>query len=163
MHLRILPDHQNIGLKKLIFYVWSGSNRVLMHLRILPEHHNHGLKKIFRSEVVKKVFWCICAYFQTKRIMAWKNIFLMSEVAQNVFWCICTYFQTTRIMAWKKYILGLNWLKRCFDAFAHTTRPPESWPEKWIFFVSKKLQNVFWCICAYFQITRIMAWKKIFF
>jgi hypothetical protein len=26
--------------------------------------------------VVKKVFWCICAYFQTTRKMFWKKIFL---------------------------------------------------------------------------------------
>jgi hypothetical protein len=42
----------------------------------------------------------------------------MSEVVQN------KNFQTPR------KFLGLKWVKRCFDAFAHTSRPPESWPEK---------------------------------
>jgi hypothetical protein len=62
MHLRILPDHQNQVLKKIIlmyglvinvflriciFNVKSGKKRVLVHLRILQEHHNQFLKKIF--------------------------------------------------------------------------------------------------------------------
>ncbi len=96
-----------------------------MHLRILPDHQNHGLKKkyFFRSEVVKKVFWCICASFQdifnvwsgSKRVLmhlrkfsrppkSWpeNKKFLGLTWLKKVLWCICAYFQTTRIKAWKK-------------------------------------------------------------
>ncbi len=31
--------------KKKIFNVWSGLKHVLMHLRMLPDHPEHGLKK----------------------------------------------------------------------------------------------------------------------
>ena len=37
----------------------------------------------------------------------------------------------------------LEWLKTCFDAFAHTSRPPESWPEKKYFFRSEVVKKVF--------------------
>ncbi len=69
MHLRILPDHRNKGLKKIIFNVWSGSKRVLMHFQTtrikslknyfltsgmvktcfdaFPGHQNQVLKKDF--------------------------------------------------------------------------------------------------------------------
>jgi hypothetical protein len=43
----------------------------------------------------------------------------------------------------KKIFKCLKWLKTCFDSFAHNSRPPGPWPEKKIFFVSKKLPNVF--------------------
>ncbi len=146
-----------------------------MHLRILPDYQNHGLKKnnFLGLKWLKMVFWCICAYFPPTRIMAWKKYFFRSELVKKMFWCICAFFQTTRIMAWKidifrvkkaskpkklfkttldlkKYIfwghyssyfqtirfmawkknifLGLKLLKRCFDAFAHTSRTPKSWP-----------------------------------
>ena len=91
-------------------------------------------KYFFRSEKVKKVFWCICAYFQTTRIKFLKRYFLMYGGVKNVLWCICAYFQTTRNM-------GSNW---CY-------------------ITSVVVMYVFWCICAYFQTTRIKFFLKIFF
>jgi hypothetical protein len=75
MHLRILSDHQNQVLKKLlfshlewlktcfdafpgqqnqspekiIFNVWSGSKRVFMHLRRLPDHQNQVIRTLLFS------------------------------------------------------------------------------------------------------------------
>ena len=100
MHLRILPDHQKLFFKKDIFYCleWLKTcfdafahtprppetfvqkryfyclewlKRVLMHLRILPDHQN----LFFKKDVVKNVFWCICAYFQTTKNFCAKKIF----------------------------------------------------------------------------------------
>ena len=190
-----------------------------MHFRILPDHQNHVLKKdiLLTSGVVKNVFWCIFAYFQTTRNtrnFSSKKIFWTSGVVKNVFSCICAYFQTTRNFFSKKIFLPsgvvkdgfliyfhilrdhqklflkkdifyrlewlktcfdtktffkkdifyrLKWLKTCFDAFSHTPRPPETFFQKRYFLPSGVVQNVFWCIFAYFQTTRIMSLKKIFF
>ena len=48
------------------------------------------------SGVVKNVFWCICAYFQTTETFGQKRYFLPSGVVKSVFCCISTYFQNTR-------------------------------------------------------------------
>ena len=62
---------RNMFWKKIFLTVWSGKKRVLMHLRILPDHHN----LFFKKDVVKNVFWCICAYFQTTKNFCAKKIF----------------------------------------------------------------------------------------
>jgi hypothetical protein len=85
-------------------------------------------------------------------------------VVKNVFWFICAYFQTTRNFFFKKDMFcHLEWLKMCFDAFAHTSRPPETFFQKRYFLLSEVVKNVFGCICAYFQTTRNFFPKKIFF
>ncbi len=118
-----------------------------------PGHRNQVLKKTFflTSEVVENMFLCICAYFQTTRIKSLKIFFLTSGVVQNMFLCICAYFQTTWChwkiifftsggvknvfwcISWppesspSKIIFSrLGWLKTCFYAFSHISRPPES-------------------------------------
>jgi hypothetical protein len=127
----------------------------LLHLRILQDHQNQVLKK-----VVKNVFWCICTYFQITKIMGSKIMFL------NV-WCISdafrAYFQTTRIKFLKKIFFNVWNAKNVFVAFSHTFRPPETWAQKWCYLTSGVVIYVFWCICAYFQTTRIKFLKKIFF
>ena len=57
----------------------------------------------------------------------------------------------------------LEWLKTCFDAFAHTSRPPETFCQKRYFLPSGVVKSVFWCICTYFQNTRNFFSKEIFF
>ncbi len=135
-----------------------------MHLSILPDHQKIKKKKFYwESGVVKNVFWCICAYFQTTRnffskeifFTVWsgykrvlmhfrilsdheklffqKRYFLLSGVVKNVFLCICTYFKTTRNFFQKRYF----------------------WP-------SGVVKNMFWCIFAYLQTTRNFFSKKIF-
>jgi hypothetical protein len=37
----------------------------------------------------------------------------------------------------------LEWLKTCFDAFAHTPRPPETFDQKRYFLLSGVVKNVF--------------------
>ena len=54
-------------------------------------------------------------------------------------------------------------LKTCFDEFAHISRPPETFLQKWFFWPSGVLKNVFWCICAYFQTTRNFFFQKRYF
>ena len=51
------PDHQNQVPHILFFHIQSGSKRVFMHLRILPDHKIMSLKKcFFTSGVVNNVF-----------------------------------------------------------------------------------------------------------
>ena len=57
----------------------------------------------------------------------------------------------------------LEWLKTCFDAFAHTSRPPETFCQKRYILPSGVVKSVFWCICTYFQNTRNFFSKEIFF
>ena len=143
------------------------------------------------SEVVKNVFLCICAYLQTTRNLFQKRYFWPSGVVKNMFWCISAYLQNTRnffskeifFTVWSGYkrvfmhlrilpdhqklfvkkdiFYHLVWLKACFDAFAHTSRTPETFFQKRYFWTSGVVKNVFWCICAYFQTTRNFFWKKI--
>jgi hypothetical protein len=57
----------------------------------------------------------------------------------------------------------LKWLKTCFDAFAHTSRPPETFFQKRYFLPSRVVKSVFFCICAFAQTTRNFILKEIFF
>jgi hypothetical protein len=74
MHLRILPDHPKHGLKKDIFQRldWLKTHfEAFAHASRPPEE-----KKNFTSGVVKTVFRCIIACFQTTRnIGVVKNVF----------------------------------------------------------------------------------------
>ncbi len=56
----------------------------------------------------------------------------------------------------------LEWLKTCFDAFAHTSRPSITFFQKRYFLPSAVVKNVFWCICTYFQTTRKFFSKACF-
>ncbi len=162
-----------------------------MHLRILPDNQNHVLNKdiFWKSVVVKNAFWCIFAYFQTTRKMFWKKIFLNvwsgskrvlghfrilpdhqnHKIFLNVWSGSKRVLMHLRILpehqnhVLKKVIFErLELFKTCFDALAHTSRPPKTFFQKRCFWTSEVVKNVFWCIFAYFQTTRKMFWKKIF-
>jgi hypothetical protein len=124
---------------------------------------------------------CFDAFAHTSRLpetFFQKRYFLQSGVVKNVFWCICTCFQTTRNFFFKKDIFErlesgnffsknntfycMKWLKTCFEAFAHTSRTPETFFQKIYFLPSGVVKNVFWCICAHFQTTRNISSKMIF-
>jgi hypothetical protein len=82
MHLRIISDHkkhQKLFFKKDIFERLEWLKTCLMHLRILPDHQNNRnlfQKRYFwTSGVVKNVFWCIGAYFQTTKNFFSKKVF----------------------------------------------------------------------------------------
>ena len=77
------PDHQNQVLKKIFFNVWSGLKCVFMQLRILPDHQNKNIKKLFFSPL--KWLKRVLMHFLTTRIKSLKNYFLMSGVLNNVF------------------------------------------------------------------------------
>ena len=110
--------------------------RFFMHLRKFPDHQNHFFKKDFfwPSGVVKNVFWCICAYFQTTR-----NFFVKKDIFERLecLKCVCMHLRTfpdTRNISLKKIFLT----------------------------VRSGVKNVFWCIWAYFQTTSNFFSKKIF-
>ncbi len=140
MHLRILADHQKLFFKKDIFYCLEWLKTffdAFAHTSRPPESPENFFQKIYfwPSGEVKGMYWCICADFQTTR-----NFFSKKDIFER-----------------------FEWLKTCFDAFAHTSRPPETFFQKRYFLPSGAVKNVFWCIYAFFQTTRIMSLKKIFF
>jgi len=57
---------------------------------------------------------------------------------------------------------SLEWLKTCFDAFAHTSKPSETFFQKRYSLPSGVVKNVFFCIFAYSQTTKNFFSKKIF-
>ena len=137
-----------------------------MHFRKLPYHQ----KLFFRKDISYCLEWlqtCFYAFAHTSRLpetFCQKWYFLPSGVVKSVFWCICAYFQTTRnFFSKKNTFYCLKWLKTCFDAFAHTARPPETFCQKRYFLPSGVVKSVFWCICTYFQNTRNFFSKEIFF
>jgi hypothetical protein len=81
-------------------------------------------------------------------------------VVKNVFLCICAYFHTTRFKSLKNYFFHLwSGKKRVFMHFLATIIKFL----KIYFFTSGVVKNVFLCICAYFQTTRIKSLKNYFF
>ena len=89
-----------------------------------------------------------------------KNYFLTSGVLKNVFLCICAYFQITRIKSYKNYFVHL-WSGRKRVLMHFQTNKIKSLKNN--FLTSGVAKNVFLCICAYFQTTRIKILKKLFF
>jgi hypothetical protein len=80
--------------------------------------------------VLKNVFWCICAYFQTTSNFISKKIFF------TVWSGLKRVLMHLRILPdhqkpfFKKYIFyRLELLNTCFYAFLHTSRPTESCPQ----------------------------------
>ena len=139
------------------------------------------------------MFWCIFAYFQTTKIFFSKKIFLnVSSGKKRVLMHYCILPAHQKLFFKKDIFYWMEWLKTCFnafahtsrppksiflkrcfwtsvvvenvfDAFAHTSRPPETFFQKRYFWTSRVVKNVFWCIFAYFQTTRNFFSKKIFF
>ena len=157
-----------------------------MHLRILPDHQ----KLFFKKDIFDRLEWlktCFDAFSHTSRspeTFFQKRYFLPPGAVKSVFWCISTYFQTNRnfsskeifFTVWSGYKRVLmhfrklpyhqkpffrkdifdrqEWLKTC---------APETFFLKRCFLLSGVVTNVFLCICAYFQTTRIKILKKLFF
>jgi hypothetical protein len=172
-------DHQNQVLQNLFFHVWRGEKRVLMLLRILPDYQNHVPKKcIFlrlewlktcfyafpdhQNQVLKILFFYVSSgkkrvfmHFQTTRIKSLKFYFFTSGVVKNMFYA----FPDHQNQFLKKvFFYRLEWLKMCFYAFAHTSRPPEIL-KKIFFNVWRGKKRVF----MHFQTTRIKSLKFYFF
>ena len=128
-----------------------------MHLHILPEHQ----KLFFSKEIF--VFWCICTYFQNTRNFFSKEIFFtVWSGYKRVFMHLRILPDHQKPFFKRDIFERLGLLKTCFDAFAHTSRPPETFFEKRYYWKSGVVKNVFLCICAYFQITRSFFSKKIY-
>jgi hypothetical protein len=87
-----------------------------MPLRILPDHK----KLFFKKDIFDRLEWLKTCF----------DAFAILPDRQKLFF--------------KKDIFDrLEWLKTCLDAFSHTSRPPESWPEKNYFLTSGVVKNVF--------------------
>jgi hypothetical protein len=166
MHLRILPDHQKLFFKKDIFDLLEWLKTCFDAF----SHNSRSPESFFQKRyflppgMVKSVFWCISTYFQTNRNFSSKEIFFTVWSGYKrvlMHFRILLYHQKP---FFRKYIFYcLEWLKTFFNAFAHTSRPPETFFQKRYFLLSGVVKNVFWCICAYFQTTRNFLSKKIFF
>ncbi len=99
-------------------FLWSGSMRKCIKTRL-------------RLEWLKTCFDAFAHTSRSPETFYQKRYFWKSGVVKNVFSCICAYFQTTRIFFFQKDIFNrLEWLKTCFDAFSHTSRPPETFFQK---------------------------------
>ena len=101
-------------------------------------------------QVTKKLFFNVWSgrkrvlmHFQATRIKSVKKLFFN---VWSGYQHVLMHFLTTRIKSLKIIFERLEWLKTCFYAFAHTSRPPESSPKKIILFTSGVVKNVFWCI-----------------
>ncbi len=78
MHLRILPDHQKLFFKKDIFECLKWLKTCVdafSHTSRPPEKCSEK-RYFWPSGVVKNVFWCISAYFQTTKNFFSKKIIL---------------------------------------------------------------------------------------
>ena len=136
-----------------------------MHLRILPDHQKLFFKKdiFFHVEWLKACFDALPHTCRPTETFFQKRYFLLSGAVTNVFWCIFANFHTTRnLFSEKIFLTARSVFKTCFDAFSHTSRPPETFCQKRYFLPSGVVKSVFWCICTYFQNTRNFFSKEIF-
>ena len=122
--------------KKIFLTVWSGKKRVLMHLRILPDHQ----KLFFKKDIFERLEWfktCFDAFAHTPRLpesLFQKSYFCTSGVVKKRVLMYLRILQDHQKLLFKKDNFEcLEWLKTCFDAFAHTSRPPKTFFSKKIF------------------------------
>ncbi len=124
-----------------------------MHLRTFPDHQKKYFKNDF-FDLQECLKTCFDAFAHTSRPPVWSVL------------CFCTRLQTTsNFFSIKIFLNVLNHffkkdffdrqecLKTCLHAFAHISRPPETFLQKWFFRPSGMLKNVFWCICTCLQTT----------
>ncbi len=131
MHLRILPDHQKLFFKQDIFDGLECLKTCFDAFAHTPRPPETFFQKRYflPSGVVKDVFWCICTYFQTTRNFLSKKIFLKVWSRLKCVFMHLRIHPDHQKLFFKKYIFDrLECLKMCFDAFSHTSRPPESCP-----------------------------------
>ena len=135
MHMRILLALQKFFFKKDTFYR-------LEWLKLCFDvfaQNSWPPETFFKRDVFYRLGWlktCFDAIAHTSRppeTFFQKRYILSSVVVKTVFWCICAYFHTTRNFFKRDTFYRLEWLKTCFDAFAHTSIPLETFVKK-IFF-----------------------------
>jgi hypothetical protein len=118
MHLLTLPDHQNLFFKKYIFYRLEWLKTCFdayAHTSITP--------KTFSKEILFTVWSGKKRVLMHLRILPYHQKLVPFKVVKNVWFFTSrppeTFFK-------KNVFFRLEWLKTCFDAFAHTSRPLES-------------------------------------
>ena len=72
-----------------------------MHFRILADHQNHVLKK----DILDLLEWLKAFLMHLRILPDHQKLFFKKDIFES-----------------------LEWLKTYFDAFSHTSRPPESCP-----------------------------------
>ena len=96
MHLRILPDHQKLFVNKNIF----------LRLKCLKTcfddfaHTSITLETFFEKDIIYRLEWLETCFAHT---LDHQKLFFKKDIFYR-----------------------LEWLKTCFDAFASTSRPPET-------------------------------------
>jgi hypothetical protein len=131
MHFHILPDHQKSFINKDIFESLEWLKTCFDAFAKTSRHPEFFFQKryFWTSGVVKKVFWCICAYFQITRNFFSKKIFFpVWSGKRRVLFHFRILPHHQKLFFKKDIIERLERLKTCFDAFSHTSRPPESCP-----------------------------------
>ena len=97
-----------------------------------------------------------------------QNHVLKKDIFEHMEWlktCFHAFAHTSRppeTFFKKEIFYRLEWWKTCFDAFAHTSRPPKTFFQKIYFLPSGVVKDVFWCFCAYFQTIKNFFSKNIF-
>ncbi len=123
-----------------------------------PDYQNQVLKKLFFNvwSGSKRVFMHLRILPDHQNKVIKKFFFSPLEWLKTCFDAFADY--QNQILQ-KLFFLRLGWLKTCFYAFPNQ----EIQVLKKIFLTSGVFQNLFLCICAYFQTPRIKSLKKYFF
>jgi hypothetical protein len=149
MHLCVLPDHQNQVIKKLFF---SPLEWLKTCFDAFPDYQNQVLKKLFFN--VWSGYKLVLMHILTTRIKSLKNYFSRLGWLKTCF----DAFPENQNQVIKKLFFNV-WFKTCFVAFPdHQNQVLQK-----LFFTSGLVKNVFLCICAYFQTTKIKSLKNYFF
>jgi hypothetical protein len=137
-----------------------------MHFRILPDHQKLFVKKDL-FDCLEWLKTCFDAFSHTSippETFFQKRYFLPPGVVKSVFWCISTYFPTNRNSLLKEIFFTVwSGYKRVLMHFRILPYHQKPFFRKNIFLLSGVVKNVFFCICAYFPITRNFFSEKIFF
>ena len=106
-----------------------------MHFRILPDHQ----KLFFKKDIFLHLEWlktCFDAFAHTSRppetpefLFFKKDIFDRQSDKKRVLMHFRILPDHQKFF-FKDIFYRLEWLKTCFDAFAHTCRPPEIFSKK---------------------------------
>ena len=104
-----------------------------MHLRILPDHQ----KLFFKKDIFYHLEWlktCFDAFANTSRppetFFQKKIFFTVLSGLRRVLMHLRILPDHQKLFSKKDIFERLEWLKTCFDAFAHTSRPPETFYQK---------------------------------
>jgi hypothetical protein len=121
-----------MSLKNIFFNIWSGLKRVFMHLRILPDPTRNFF---FKKDTFYRLEWLKTCFDEFANTSRPPETFFQKKIFFTVWSGLRRVLMHLRILPnhqklfFKKDIFErLEWIKTYFDAFSHTSRPPESCP-----------------------------------